>query len=631
MKQLLLTGLILILTILSLSSQTVIEWNGDGDATSWDDPDNWDLDVVPNNTHRAEIFSGAIINISGTQAVDELYIDNATTTVQILVGATLNIDENPSSHFELRRGIFKNFGDLNIVRFATAFNIESFFTNESGGIITLVENGNNGNDDRFGISLQGTMTNYGTMNMESLSEDEDVIFNRGTFINEGELNISGDFKRGFANYNTGEFINESSGTINAGRTAPAGFNASTIWTFNEMENHGTINIVHPTDPDADMNGIGLFIDAFATFENTGTINISHMTNYAIWYNHDWDNTGTLNLGSTNDKMIGNSEGFPSELNNTSGEINGSGLMKCHEGLVGGTLNIGDSPGEVTFQVSQDMTNEYAPLEIAGTAGPADPNGHDVIYGDRQNSFFNLVDIELGDADLDIYLLGGFQPVYGDEFLIIQTDGELSGQYGIIGFPTLTDPNLFWEIDYDYSEDEVILKVNAFVIPVEMVAFNVVNRQGNHELEWTTASEINTSHFEIQMSKNNTEWQVIGNVNAQGNSSVLREYDFEYHPEEITSVYYYRLKIIDFDGSYEYSELRTIRQDNKEVLSAYPNPFTDQITIKSENGFSLFDSTGKMIYRTTESSVHLQLEEHPKGFYLIKYPNNNHFSQKLIKL
>lgn len=616
----------------TVSAQTDNTWTGDGDAISWNDANNWDLDAVPDDTHRAIINIASNVDISGTQEVDQLFINHDNAEVQILSSASLNIDVNPSSVLELDRGTFKNYGQLNIVRYISAFNQVNYFTNESSGTITLSNNGNNGNDNRIEIQRLGVFTNDGIMNLEGTDEDYDVIFNDGIFTNNGELNISGTFKRGFANYIVGEFTNESSGELNASRDNDGGPNASIVWNTFEMENHGTMTIEHPIGQD--MEGIGLYLEIDDPFENTGIITISGMSNYGIWYNTNWNNTGEIHLGTDNGNMIGNSDNFPRELNNTSGLITGSGAIRCHDGLVGGTIEIGSSPGQVTFRVTQDLTSVYTPLEIAGTDGPGEPNGHDVIYGERFNSFFDLVDIDISDADLDIELLGGFEPVYGDEFLILSTDGELTGQYGIIGFPFLSDPNLYWELEYDYVDDEVTLVVNAFVVPVKLTDFTAVERDQEHLLEWSTASEINSSHFELQSSHDHTLWNTIGTVSAMGNSSQTKKYSFSHIPIVSHTHHYYRLKMIDLDGTYEYSDIASIRSSiSKEKLSVSPNPFTNQITLNEASTFSVIDSYGKIVYTTQNNQSQIDLSFLPAGLYYLKLKekSGDYATIKLIKI
>lgn len=631
MKQLLQIILYMTLIGCTLFGQTDNTWNGEGDNFSWDDPDNWSENAVPNEDHNVIINIACYIETAFDEYANHILLNHDDAELVIGEGSTLTVDESDPSEIKLDKGTISNYGDLYIQRFKSKFNSPSTFTNHAGATMSVTFNGNDHNFDKIQMGRLTTFINHGTINADCNDEDLDAIFCDGTLDNYGTINVTGEFSRGLAIYITGVVTNESGGVINGSRTNSGGVNGSIIWPGNEFINHGTVNIEHPTDPNGTMTGHGISTSTSAVLENTGTINIANMEGYAIWFNIDWNNTGDLNLGSTNGSLIGNSPNFPRELNNASGTISGSGIINIGNNLVGGTLNIGDSPGEVTFQVNQDMTTVYAPIEIAGTAGPGDPNGHDVIYGQRVNDTYDLVDIELGDADLDIYLLGGFQPVYGDEFLIVKTDGELTGNYGIIGFPSLDDPNLYWEMDYDFVNDEVWFVVNAFVVPVELASFEAIKRGEDHQLNWTTASEINSSHFEIQTSQNATDWQVVGRVEASRNSSTYNDYSYDYKPQIQNEVYYYRLKIIDLDGSFEYSEVRSIRESITRDLFAYPNPFTDEVSISSTSGFTLYDTYGKVISTSDEPSVQIDLTDQPSGFYVIQYHGSTQKTEKIIKL
>ncbi len=91
------------------------------------------------------------------------------------------------------------------------------------------------------------------------------------------------------------------------------------------------------------------------------------------------------------------------------------------------------------------------------------------------------------------------------------------------------------------------------LPVELVEFRAACDKGNTELFWTTASEQNADYFAVMKSTDNTVYKTIGYVMAAGNSNTLRQYYFK-DPEMNEGSVYYKLKTVDFDGSFEFSEL-----------------------------------------------------------------------------
>jgi hypothetical protein len=111
------------------------------------------------------------------------------------------------------------------------------------------------------------------------------------------------------------------------------------------------------------------------------------------------------------------------------------------------------------------------------------------------------------------------------------------------------------------------------LPVEMVYFagNVDGEEVN--LEWQTATEIDNDYFEIQRSIDGIEFKVIGTVDGNGTSKDIHNYSFSDNGA-ICGINYYRLKQIDFDGQFEFSELLDIRlvcNNGAPVFEVFPNP------------------------------------------------------------
>jgi hypothetical protein len=106
------------------------------------------------------------------------------------------------------------------------------------------------------------------------------------------------------------------------------------------------------------------------------------------------------------------------------------------------------------------------------------------------------------------------------------------------------------------------------------------------LKWETATEINNYGFEIERqnqvaSSKNQEWEKIGFVNGHGNSNSPKSYSFEDDLNNASGTFKYRLKQIDIDGKYEYSQVIEIEIGipvEFEVAQNYPNPFNPTTTI-----------------------------------------------------
>ncbi|MCZ2224071.1 MAG: T9SS type A sorting domain-containing protein [Chitinophagales bacterium] len=113
-------------------------------------------------------------------------------------------------------------------------------------------------------------------------------------------------------------------------------------------------------------------------------------------------------------------------------------------------------------------------------------------------------------------------------------------------------------------------------PLTLTSFNASVINNKAQLRWTTTDEVNVSGFEIEKSSNGTEFSKVGFVNANNNKE--NSYSFS---NEITGITYYRLKMIDKDGSFKYS--KTISLNGKQVvkLEIYPNPVRNTATLSHE--------------------------------------------------
>jgi hypothetical protein len=120
-----------------------------------------------------------------------------------------------------------------------------------------------------------------------------------------------------------------------------------------------------------------------------------------------------------------------------------------------------------------------------------------------------------------------------------------------------------------------------IIPVELTSFTAeVNNNGNVVLSWSTATETNNHMFEIERRAEDNQYFTIGYVEGHGTTTEPQNYTYVDKTVEIGK-YYYRLKQMDFDGRYEYSN--EIEVDVYGVLTFnleqnYPNPFNPSTSI-----------------------------------------------------
>ncbi len=177
-----------------------------------------------------------------------------------------------------------------------------------------------------------------------------------------------------------------------------------------------------------------------------------------------------------------------------------------------------------------------------------------------------------------------------------------------------------------------------LLPINLVTFSGMQKDGSNLLQWSTASEQNSSYFEIQRGENGTDFNDIAQVSAAGNSSITKNYQYvDNQISSATPIYYYRLKMVDIDGSVKYSTIIFIKNSSGGLTTTvYPNPASNQITINlADNSLIntqaiLSDMNGKMLQRITlnQTSTQVDISNYVKGMYILKFTNGN--SIKIVK-
>lgn len=149
----------------------------------------------------------------------------------------------------------------------------------------------------------------------------------------------------------------------------------------------------------------------------------------------------------------------------------------------------------------------------------------------------------------------------------------------------SDLSLHWQ-NVGYDQYGTPGETNNTPLPVELTTFNATKTNNGVELIWETATEINNYGFEIQRfvetdNFSDESWLKIGFIEGSGNSNSPKKYSF-LDPKLVGgSKLVYRLKQIDIDGSFEYSDKIEVEiiPSEYELFQNYPNPFNPTTTIK----------------------------------------------------
>ena len=159
----------------------------------------------------------------------------------------------------------------------------------------------------------------------------------------------------------------------------------------------------------------------------------------------------------------------------------------------------------------------------------------------------------------------------------------------------SNPNRF-----DYLKN-VLIKGHSSVVtlPLHLLAFTGSIKQGITNLSWSTANEVSTSLFILEKSTDATEFNVLTTVLAHNNSGT-NIYNFSDHNTQ-KGIVYYRLKMVDKNGSFSYSKIIQVAMNNKTQFNLFPNPVHNKLTIDF-NGAStntqatVLSLTGKELIR-----------------------------------
>ena len=224
------------------------------------------------------------------------------------------------------------------------------------------------------------------------------------------------------------------------------------------------------------------------------------------------------------------------------------------------------------------------------------------------------------------------------------DNVTAGSIGSIGYNTSNNVTSFSQI--------VVLNAGPNSdLPVEFISFEA-KRTSTEEvhLDWAAGSETNNQGFEIErMFEHETTFNKVNWINGQGTTPNTTYYEL-IDANGYQGITYYRLKQIDFDGSFEYSEIRAVRgvgNNNGNInMDVYPNPVDQQLSIYFETlpkgvkmaQISILDVRGQQVYIQNTNVASYQtlqlngLEALPSAVYLlsIELDNGNRITERFIK-
>jgi hypothetical protein len=142
-------------------------------------------------------------------------------------------------------------------------------------------------------------------------------------------------------------------------------------------------------------------------------------------------------------------------------------------------------------------------------------------------------------------------------------------FGGGGVATSTTPgwlNDLWKISNINILPRTLLNISAQLIRNSIL------------VSWQAAQEINTAHFIVERSVDGRSFSLIGSVTARGNVSTTTNYSYT-DQQPLQSTNFYRIKMVDANGTFTYSKVVAVKIDSKELLQIFPNPTKDILFVQ----------------------------------------------------
>ncbi len=285
------------------------------------------------------------------------------------------------------------------------------------------------------------------------------------------------------------------------------------------------------------------------------------------------------------------------------------------GTFSGTETITSAAAPAINTITGDCGADEATINVTGT-GPYDV---EIVYNTPWTSGATYSAAGLTDVGGILTIDGSFTPYATEYTSVIITDVAT----GCISTPSAEN-------------------FGGCALPVELISFVAKANGKSTHLTWRTAMEENSDFFAVEHSLNGIDFREIGMVRAMGNSSEIVGYDFT-HDNPMNGRNYYRLRIVDFGGDFEYSNVEMVKfEGGKQEVIIRPNISKHTVTLVSSFAFGnnaqieILDNAGKLMKTTTlsagEQQLDINIESLASGNYFVRVIGDRRtFSSRFVKL
>ena len=429
---------------------------------------------------------------------------------------------------------------------------------------------------------------YGTRNVgnEAVYEINLSTFVATVFIDYEELDF--DFGGLAVDPNTGEFYGTSDDT------APLG---SGLYRIN-MDGTGTLITPYPAGQ-TDIDGLAVSDDqiAYLVTDQQDSIYIYDLVGgtYLPAIANPWTSSEVFCGGTWIYEIGGGCNLFEDTFDSNIAqwtEVGGLGAANWFWGA--GNQAGGAAPGELTFAWTPAFTGDsYLMSPVMPSAGNENTISfqHYINWYGGPGTVGVAYTTDSGTSWTPIWSVVDPPGSIGPEPVVVNAPGDANFQLGFYWSGNSFNIN-FWHIDD--------VCVNS-VVPVELTSFAASVNNRNVNLNWTTATETNNQGFEIERNSGNG-FENVGYVPGFGTTT--EQHSYSYTDANLSSgTYSYRLKQIDFDGTFDYSEtveVEIVIPDVYSLSQNYPNPFnpstkiTFSLAADSKVSLKVFDVLGQEV-------------------------------------
>lgn len=214
----------------------------------------------------------------------------------------------------------------------------------------------------------------------------------------------------------------------------------------------------------------------------------------------------------------------------------------------------------------------------------------------------------------------------------------TGSFSISNDAYTTSNNFDYYFDVGGAEYTGITSsiATSVPLPLELLDFTAKEQNKTAFLTWKTATEAHLSHFDIERSADAKTWTKINQVKAAHTEGYASNDEKAFLQ---SNTVFYRLKMVDTDGTFSYSPIRQLFVDKKvSVLKLFPTPTSDILNIQlegnyTEGGLSVYDSLGRKVQsaKWVNTIKPIDVSNLAAGTYFIEIQTNNtSFKEKFVK-